>query len=81
MCTNLSYRKSIDKVFKKPSKLNKMIEIVEKLSVEVKHVIVDLYLVNDNIYFGELTFYHDGGYAKFSSESLALKIRNWVNIE
>lgn len=41
----------------KPSKLNEMIEIARKLSKGLPEVRVDLYYVNENIYFGEMTFF------------------------
>ena len=40
----------------KPKNLDKMIEIVKKLSTGFKQVRVDLYDVNNQIYFGEMTF-------------------------
>lgn len=42
--------------FKKPKNLNRMIEIAEELSHDHIFVRVDLYEINGNIYFGELTF-------------------------
>lgn len=77
----INYPNDKNKVLKKPEKLNKMIKIAETLSASIKHVRVDLYFVNGNIYFGELTFYHGAGYEKFSSEELALKMGSWINIQ
>lgn len=42
---------------KKPENLEKMFEIVEILSKDIKFVRTDLYYINNNIYFGELTFF------------------------
>ena len=39
-----------------PQNLNKMLKIASQLSVDFPFVRVDLYEVNGNIYFGELTF-------------------------
>ncbi len=47
--------------FEKPKNFEKMIEIAEKLSEDFKFVRVDLYNINGNIYFGELTFTPRGG--------------------
>ncbi len=41
--------------FKRPTKLNEMIKIAEDLSEGFPYVRVDLYEINDKIYFGELT--------------------------
>lgn len=50
---------------KKPKGLKKMIKISEKLSKDFDYVRVDLYTLNEKIYFGEFTFSHGGGYLSF----------------
>ena len=45
-----------NKINKKPLNFNKMIDIASKLSKGFEFVRVDLYNINGNIYFGELTF-------------------------
>ncbi|EFU74884.1 ATP-grasp fold amidoligase family protein [Enterococcus italicus] len=50
------------KVIKEPYNMNKMFEIAAKLSENIPFVRVDLYNVNGHIYFGEMTFYPNGGY-------------------
>ena len=45
----------------KPKKLNEMIMISEKLSNNIPQLRVDLYYINNKIYFGELTFSSNGG--------------------
>lgn len=50
----------------RPKKLNEMIHLAEKLSIPFIFARVDLYYVNDEeIYFGEITFYPGGGITKF----------------
>lgn len=49
----------------KPTNLSDMISISEKLSKDIPHVRIDLYNVNDMIYFGEMTFFDSSGYEKF----------------
>ena len=46
----------------KPKQLNEMIEIAEKLSKNIPQLRVDLYIINNQIYFGELTFFTNGGF-------------------
>lgn len=48
----------------KPCKLNEMFEIARKLSNDFPFVRVDLYYVNEKIYFGELTLYPQSGFDK-----------------
>ena len=54
----------------KPEKLEKILELTRKLSKDMDHTRVDFYIVGNNIYFGELTFFHGSGYEKFSDEYL-----------
>lgn len=56
------------KSFPKPKELDKMIEVAEKLASNFIFVRVDLYLVNGQVYFGELTFHPASGYGKFEPE-------------
>lgn len=46
----------------KPTNLDTMFEIVEKLSLGIKFVRIDLYNIDEKIYFGEYTFYPSGGF-------------------
>jgi len=52
----------------KPKHLEEMIKVVEKLAEDFQYVRVDLYYANEKIYFGELTFTHENGLAKFFPE-------------
>lgn len=56
----------------KPENLEQMIGLAEKLSQNLPHVRVDFYSVNSRIYFGEMTFYHRGGFGKFPPEEMGL---------
>lgn len=47
--------------FERPDNFEQMIQCAEKLSEDFKFVRVDLYNINGNIYFGELTFTPRGG--------------------
>ncbi|WJJ95492.1 ATP-grasp fold amidoligase family protein [Algibacter luteus] len=45
----------------KPKSLDEMLELSEKLSQDFAYVRVDWYDLEGKLYFGELTFHHDGG--------------------
>lgn len=51
-------------VCKRPEKLEKMYEIAKILSKDIPFVRIDLYEVNNQIYFGEMTFFPDSGFDK-----------------
>lgn len=50
----------------KPQKLQLMIEICRKLSAGIPFLRVDLYIIDDDVYFGELTFYPASGLGVFT---------------
>ncbi|MGX7393438.1 ATP-grasp fold amidoligase family protein [Carnobacterium mobile] len=54
--------KNTDYTIEKPKNFEKMLEIAEKLCQNFSHVRVDLYNVDDKIYFGEMTFTNGSGY-------------------
>lgn len=66
----------------KPQNLEKMLEIAKKLVsvMENPFVRIDLYDINDNIYFGEYTFYPGGGFEEFSPLEWDYKIGEWLDI-
>ena len=53
---------SNDFYINKPKNLEKMFEIAENLSKDKKFVRVDLYDINEKIYFGEMTFFPSAGF-------------------
>ena len=54
-----------EKVLDIPKNLSKMIEIAERLSTGIPLLRVDLYNIDDRIYFGELTFFPASGLGQF----------------
>ena len=57
-----------------------MIRIAEELSSEFKFLRVDLYNVNGQIYFGELTFYPASGIGAFIPEQWDEKLGKMLNL-
>ncbi|WP_434527756.1 ATP-grasp fold amidoligase family protein [Vibrio sp. K4] len=50
----------------KPNNFHVMVDIAKKLGKDFSYVRVDLYNVNEEIYFGEMTFAHGSGFERFS---------------
>lgn len=61
-------------IVKKPKKLKEMIEVAEKLSSDFPFVRVDLYCVDNKVYFGELTFYPWSGYVQFNPDDFDFEL-------
>lgn len=73
------YPKS-EKRIDKPQHFDEMIMIAEKLSENIPFVRVDLYEVNDRVYFGEMTFYPGCGFEEFTPEYYDYKIGEWIDL-
>ena len=65
----------------RPAKLDKMIEICRKLSKDIPFVRIDLYNVQNNIYFGEITFYPASGLGEFSPKEWNEKLGDLINLK
>ena len=50
----------------RPSKLNDMIQICESIGKDIPFFRIDLYFINNSIYFGEITLSPESGYGQFS---------------
>lgn len=66
----------------KPQKFEEMIEISKVLSEDFPHVRVDLYEINGEIYFGELTFYSDSGFGYWGENhnEYDMLFGSWINL-
>lgn len=64
----------------KPDNLDVMLDYVQKISSPFIFCRVDLYNVNGEIYFGEITFYPGGATQQFSSKEKDLEISSWINL-
>ena len=58
----------------RPLHLDKMIEICHKLSKDMSFSRIDLYVIDDEEFFGEITLYPASGYGKFIPEEWDLTI-------
>lgn len=65
----------------KPVNFNEMLEVSRKLSKPFPHVRVDLYNLDGQIIFGELTFFHLSGMQKFRNEALEKEMGKWLRLE
>ncbi|WP_278682169.1 ATP-grasp fold amidoligase family protein [Anaerococcus vaginalis] len=64
----------------KPQKFQEMIKIAEILSEGMPEVRVDLYISNNKIYFGELTFFDGGGFDKIEPLEWDYKLGSWIKL-
>ena len=71
------YRDGGDRV-PKPKALDKLIEAASTLSKGFPQVRIDFYIVNDKVYFGEMTFTGQGGYMEFYTPEYLKKMGDRV---
>ena len=64
----------------KPDNYKEMIEIAETLSAGIPFVRVDLYEINQEVYFGELTFYPNKGQNTFEPEEYNNILGSWLKL-
>lgn len=64
----------------KPKNYKEMISLAECLSDGIPFVRVDFYEVNGKTYFGELTFFHDGGMVPFEPEKWDSIFGDWLKL-
>lgn len=67
-----------NKVIKPFPQWEEMKEVAKKLSQGMPYVRVDLYLINNRIYFGELTFFHDGGAVALQPKIWERTFGDWI---
>lgn len=64
----------------KPENFDEMKKLAAKLSSGFPHVRIDLYDINGKIYFGEMTFFHHGGFVAFNPTQWDYKFGSWINL-
>ena len=60
--------------------LSKMLEISSRLSKGMPFVRVDLYVIEDHIYFGEFTFHHEGGLGRIRPREFNRTMGSWIRL-
>lgn len=64
----------------KPRKFEEMKELAAKLSKGIPQVRIDFYEVGDNVYFGEMTFFHWSGMKPYEPKEWDYKFGEWIEI-
>ena len=64
--------------FDKPKELEKLLELSTKLSEDFNYVRVDFYIINHQIYFGELTFIPAAGFGSFKPAKYDQTWGSWI---
>ena len=73
-----AYYKNPEEPFTFSNEIYKIIELAEKLSKGIPQVRIDFYLVDGQIYFGEMTFFTWGGFIKFNPKDQDRIMGEWI---
>lgn len=66
---------------KRPNKLDEMISISNILSEDIPYVRVDLYEINEKVYFSELTFFPGSGFIKLTPKEWDYRLGRLIDIQ
>ena len=64
----------------KPVCLNQILEASRLLSNNIPHVRVDWYIIKDQFYFGEMTFYDASGFDLFKNDKDDKMLGDWITV-
>lgn len=64
----------------KPVVFDQMISMSEALAGATRHVRIDWYIVENKLYFGEITFYDASGFSDFDREEDDYLLGSWISL-
>lgn len=76
----IEYPKNHEVTIPKPEGLEEMLKCAEKLSAGIPSVRTDFYSINGRTYFGEITFYQEGGFARFEHQAFEERLGSLIQI-
>lgn len=71
---------SDDRAFEKPEVLGELKDLCSRLSAGIPFVRSDFYIVDNKLYFGELTFFPDAGFVHLDPEEYQKTLGDWIAI-
>lgn len=78
--TQGAYGEFSEEVAPRPALLEEMIRLSEILAEGIPHCRVDWYLVNNKLYFGEITFFDGSGLCPFDKYEDDLLLGSWITL-
>ena len=67
-------------MIEKPKQLEQMLDFARKLSKGHPFIRTDFYIVDNIVYFGELTFYHDCGFGHIKPFEFDMEMGSWIKL-
>ena len=76
----LGYPSDPNKEFPKPVVLDELKGLCRILSAGIPHVRSDFYIIDNKIFFGELTFFHGSGFERTIPEEFGKQLGDWLKL-
>lgn len=67
-------------ILPRPEKLDEILSLAQKLSFGFPHIRTDFYVINNEVYFSEFTFYSDSGIENFVPDSWDTILGEWIEL-
>ncbi|MDA2736500.1 ATP-grasp fold amidoligase family protein [Bacillus cereus group sp. Bc015] len=80
MDQEISYPRELSIKVNKPNKLDEMLELSKKLSASFPHARVDFYYIEEEIIFGEITFFHQSGMGEIRPLKFEEEMGKWLKL-
>lgn len=74
----IEYPTDPNHVISKPEVIDEIKDLSRKLSTGIPYLRTDFYIVDNKIFFGELTFYHGCGFEKIIPSSFDKQLGDWI---
>ena len=74
------YGECSDYIVEKPQKFEEMLRLSELLSESIPHVRVDWYIINHQLYFGEMTFFDGSGLCPWDKDEYDMLLGSWIDL-
>ena len=74
------YPRDESQIEARPKCMDEMLDIATRLAEDIPYVRVDFYIVDGQIYFGELTFFHGSGYEPFDPPEWDEIMGSWIKL-
>jgi hypothetical protein len=79
--TNISQGFNVsNNIYPKPKELDLIINLSEQLASDLYHVRIDWFIVDNTIYFGEITFYDGAGFVAFDNQEDDQLLGGWIKL-
>jgi hypothetical protein len=65
----------------RPPQLERMIQLSERLAAPMRHVRIDWFIVKEQLYFSEITFYDASGFVPFDNEADDFLLGSWLDLK